>query len=217
MPPHAFTHADSSISDVAYDVYILTTTCHSIDSCDESDVVVSPQKPLSQQIPCSIPTTRRNKQVSFALENNQVFDVIHIDDLEQEMDISEIWYTRDEFRQITRECVRTVSQVAQWLLEEKKSLDCCYDYDNDEHCSRGLELEIDSKLERLDIDYVSVRHNRIQSSKAAVFEEQSVQRTEGINNVDLLSAMYNGCSFECQIEAEEVAEDDYYEVLDLQD
>ena len=225
MPPHAFTHSESTNGDSL--LVEVTSTSHSIVSNDEINRILASHAPSSPQSPPPRAITHARKNVSFALEENQVFEHIHINDLEQEVDINTIWYTHDEFQHMIRDCLATISKFVDLMMHGQQhepiphydtiNINATTTNDDETWCSRGLELDIDVKLEKVDEHYVSVRNRRIQQSKNAVFEEQDIQRIEGIHDDELLAAMYYGCNFECQLEAEQVANADCEEVLLVQD
>ena len=224
MPPHARSVSDSIHDDGNTTICDLcksdqTTTGYEV--MIESTAQQQPSNQISELSTKVIPISSCDeaKTVSFDLTRNEVFDVIHIDDLIEEMDISIIWYTEGEFSQLIQDCRDTVSRGAeqkQWhYSEEMKSENhpAENDDDDDELCCRGLELDIEAKLEAVDEQYINLRTCRIRNSMDAVLEEQHMQRVEGIRDTDLLAGIYYGCTYQCQQEAERVALQDYMEAL----
>ena len=67
-------------------------------------------------------------------------------------------------------------------------------------------------LERQYEGYYNIRRQRRLDAFDAVLEEQSLQRSEGVADVDLLADIYHYISYECQIQAEMIGRQDAEEI-----
>ena len=157
---------------------------------------------------------RNSKRISWGEEQNRIHEITHINDLKQEADITDIWYTRKEYAQISKNCCETVEQEIQSMIQEEQTHQHQQN-DQDEWCLRGLELKLESTLACQYHDFPALRLCRRRRSVEAVLDEDDLQRTEGIYDDELLADIYYDCSYDSQIESERIGWSDYLESLQL--
>ena len=151
-----------------------------------------------------------DKTVSFASsDGNDVYEIAHINDLKEETDIQSIWYTDEEYKAMVRNCQEIVQRMSSILDNSNtRTSRKPHDEDDDDWCIRGLELNLESLLERQRKGYRSPRRYRIYDSYEAVMDEQKLQRFEGNDDVELLADVYYYTSYKCQRQAERIGRQD---------
>ena len=181
-------------------------------------------------------TPKFQKKVSFALNQNEVREVAHINDLKLDTDITMFWYTDEEFDRMTKECNDIVICRVDLLMRQQQptmvdgSEEDDYDSDDDDNdndesseldeeasCIRGLEAMIEYEMERRDPECLSPRQCRKEAAWDAVLEEQDMQLMEGEYNDELLADVYYHFSQDSQMKAELVGLDDWKTALLLED
>ena len=163
--------------------------------------------------PRSSSSKTMKKNVSFGLQHNNVYNVAHINDMKLDIDISMIWYSDEEYDQMTRECddivVRHVNSLEKQHQQRRKhrEMDECAD-EMEDTCLRGLEGHMEYELERRNPNCPSARQTRKENAWDAVLGEQEMQWMEGESNEKLIAETYSHYSKESQTKAELVGLDD---------
>mmetsp|Transcript_6990 Transcript_6990/g.15983 ORF Transcript_6990/g.15983 Transcript_6990/m.15983 type:complete len:198 (+) Transcript_6990:174-767(+) len=129
------------------------------------------QRCPSPELETSVPKKPERKTVTF-YERVAVHVVTHYSDIEEEEDISQIWYKKSDFRNMRRDFAGTVHKISEG----------CYHGDSENECARGLEYRTKHGAQWRSINKRRARH--------AVLDEQSRQKSLGINDPDALKAVY---------------------------
>jgi hypothetical protein len=123
------------------------------------------------------------RQVRFSLESNQVFPILHINDMDAS-DIHERWYGEQDGELMKRDIMAVVYKMRNNIKVEETS---------DEETVRGLECQT----------WQGESHREENKSMAhdAVLMEQDRQRMVGVPDEELVAQAYYNVSFRCQVAA----------------
>jgi hypothetical protein len=136
---------------------------------------------------------KRKLPVRFSLESNQVFPIIHINDMDESA-IYNTWYTKKECIAIKKEIVSVVRLMLRGIRIEE----------NNKKTVRGLEFRTrEGCLHR--------KQNKL-AAKNAVMAEQRRQVEEGDRDEKRLAEAYSCVSFHCQKAASALAWRDEMEI-----
>jgi hypothetical protein len=123
--------------------------------------------------------------VSFA-ESLEVHCVLTLDDYTAE-EIYSSWYDGEEFEKIEYKCNKIIKKSIKGKANK--------------YCTRGLERAMSPRLEAVERSRMEARN--------AVLDEQEAQRKRGVEDPERIAEVYYfEASYQCQQEANEVAESD---------
>jgi hypothetical protein len=123
------------------------------------------------------------RQARFALEANQVFPIVHVNDMD-ESDVHETWFGKQEDEQMKRDTFPVVYKMRNNLKVEETS---------DEETARGLECQTQQGQ--------SHREKNNKMARDAVLMEQDRQRMVGAPDEELVAQAYYNASNHCQVAA----------------
>ena len=149
--------------------------------------------------PSQQPAIRVKKRTRFALSNNEVFPIPHINDMCDE-EVHAIWYEKVDYDKIKQDIIPIVKRVMKGeKIEETNELTI-----------RGLEY-------RTRKGAIRRQHNKVEAI-TAVLDEQDRQIELDIFDAELISNVYLDCAAHCLVEAQQLASGDetfardYYKV-----
>jgi hypothetical protein len=126
--------------------------------------------------PKKIPST--TKKITFD-EQAKIYFTISL----QEISATEreaMWYSKEEFREITRSSCRQIKQLDRGKLFKDKK-----------YCSRGLESHMRMATQ--------TKRKNYEMSHKVVFDEQNRQRRDCVHEMEYLSSLYHSVSSSCQL------------------
>lgn len=132
------------------------------------------------------PILRVKKRTRFALSNNEVFPIPHINDMCDE-EVLAIWYEKIDYDKIKQDIIPIVKRIMKGEKIEE----------NNEMTIRGLEY-------RTRKGAIRRQHNKVEAI-TAVLDEQDRQIELDIFDADLISKVYLECAAHCLVEAQHLA------------
>jgi hypothetical protein len=150
--------------------------------CDESEFTAATVESLEWTLDSSA-TRVSERQVRFSLESNQVFHIVHINDMDAS-DIHETWYGQHDDELMKRDIKAVVYKMMNNIKVEETS---------DEETVRGLECQTR--------EGESHRQKNNSMAHDAVLMEQDRQRVVGVPDEELVAQAYYNVSYHCQVAA----------------
>jgi hypothetical protein len=134
------------------------------------------------------------ESVSFSQDENTFHEIENLDDF-TEQERSQIWFNREEFRDIKASYTNII------VMMRKKQLRC----DTDEHCTRGLECWSVAGGKR--------RRDTLRNGRVAVLGEQERQRAD-VFNEEMLAIVYRQFAHHSQQAATNMGRRDQQEITE---
>jgi hypothetical protein len=176
------------------------SSCHSTLSVDtfDTDFSITARSKLPENIEVKKPgALKRQTTVSF-------YPRVRIQRVPPRKSISKeqteaVWYSRDEFHVIRKECFRTIKLMSDDDNETDEAHPL-FDEDENELCRRGLEYKTPLAYKK--------RQKQKKDMRNVIFEEQDYQEDQGLNDPEWLANLSRDQSRSCVAAAIEVARED---------
>ena len=139
------------------------------------------QQPCNSDIPYNTITPRSPKRSASFSPHVRVKRTLHINNYSDD-EVEATWYGDSDFQRIHDEINYTVD-----LIEKSEHID------TSKYCTRGLEFRTRAGAQQR-------RRNKI-DARNATLDEQDFQWTEGLNDPDMLSKVYQRKSHTCLVAA----------------
>lgn len=150
---------------------------------DESTVATS----ASSLSPRASPVLKR--QVRFSLESNQIFPVVHIDEMDP-ADIFETWYEPRDYEAVKARLIPVIRRMMRGVAIEETN----------EQTIRGLEFRTRQGAAK--------RQETKENASVAVFDEQERQRATNEIDDESIAQVYHDHAAECQEKAHRLGKQD---------
>lgn len=196
MPPQQRQHIMSSgiIIDNEFSATHSATHDANLSAMDNSKLMMMATAAVAAEHAASgIAVTK--KRTRFALANNEIFHIPHINDMSDE-EVLGVWYEKVDYDTIKQSIIPIVKRMMKGEAIEETN----------EMTIRGLEY-------RTRKGAIRRQHNKVEAI-TAVLDEQDRQIELDINDPELISQVYVECSAHCLREAQELAAGDIAEALD---
>lgn len=131
----------------------------------------------SSEMRTSAKVKPQRKSLRFAEENNEVYEITHLDDIPEE-EVAQIWYDAQEYAEI-----KSAYQLTIFMMEAGETLD------SEEHTSRGLEYRTQ--------EGAWARYENKRDAYNAVLDEQDRQWQRDEDDYDEIARIYLEHSAKC--------------------